>query len=140
MQKNAIETLKKKSLETVQNRSLETIPDGEVIKTDEIKQHPVQHQQFRRTSQKRKTSVRKISSHSYNNNFSMVGGKRNSISFIRKQSKSYPSRNCVSDSVVLPPSYSSRYHVRRSTLATALPKVSLPSTEFSCRVVMKFWA
>lgn len=55
----------------------------------------------------------------------MVGGKRNSISFIRKQSKSYPARNCVSEIIGLPSAYCGRYNFRRSTLSTVLPKLAV---------------
>ena len=73
-------------------------------------------------------NVQKISWH---NNFSLLGGKRNPINKIRKTSKALLTRQLSIDKSTdknsingIPASYQSRYGIRRSTLATSLPKVS----------------
>ena len=72
-------------------------------------------------------------------NFSLLGGKRNPIQMIthhRKTSKAVLVRQSSMENSTVPPnginhnadipsSYQSRYGIRRSTLATSLPKVSL---------------
>ena len=118
--------------------TLDTIHDNDVFKETETEWriHGSESTQSfpNATTAKRKTSTahrqrsssssssqRKISRQ---NNFSMVGGKRNSIR-IRKTSKvlvKQPTLDSIPDNGI-PTSYQTRYGVRRSTLATSLPKV-----------------
>ena len=87
-------------------------------------------------------------------NFSLLGGKRNPIQMIahRKTSKAPLVRqsSMVNSSTVptnhlddIPSSYQSRYGIRRSTLATSLPKVSCSLRNVLCFSIIKIvslWA
>jgi len=58
--------------------------------------------------------------------FSMVGnGRKTSVNISRKISKAQLARQPTINNINVPAHYQSRYNIRRSTLATSLPKVSI---------------
>ena len=119
--------------------TLDTIPDDSVFVENETTVRNERKTQASRSapstlsSTQRKVSVqqrqRKHSSKPFktsHTNFSMVGaGRRTSISVSRKTSKAHMTRYTTIENINLPASYQSRYGIRRSTLATSLPKVSI---------------